>query len=126
MGQHGLINWANDDKECYDLTLTLIEMAARYLADHDKGANTFGGEKFQPLPIAERRTLLADLLPWLRGRVSQHKRFIGTWQDDDATLTFVNSNDAPRLAELGTSCPDHSCAPRSSRSTSTGIRRPAT
>ena len=25
MGQHGIINWADDDKECYELTLTLIE-----------------------------------------------------------------------------------------------------
>jgi len=107
MGQHGLINWANDDRECYELTLTLIEKAARYLADHDKGEKTFGGARFQSLAIAERRNLLAELLPWLRGKVSRHKRFIGTWQDDDATLMFVNSVDAPRLAELGTSCPDH-------------------
>ena len=28
-------------------------------------------------------------------------------QDDEKILRFVNSNDAPRLAELGTSCPDH-------------------
>ena len=28
LGQHGLINWANDDKECYELTLYLIEKAA--------------------------------------------------------------------------------------------------
>jgi len=107
MGQHGLINWANDDKECYDLSLTLIEKAARYLAEHDKGSKTFGGAKFAALPETERRDTLAQLLPWLRGRVSRHKRFIGTWQDDEATLAFVNSADAPRLAELGTSCPDH-------------------
>jgi len=107
MGQHGLINWANDDEECYNLTLTLIEKAARYLAEHDKGAKTFGGAKFQSLPETERRDTLAQLLPWLRGKVSQQKRFIGTFQDDEATLTFVNSADAPRLAELGTSCPDH-------------------
>jgi rhamnulose-1-phosphate aldolase/alcohol dehydrogenase len=107
MGQHGLINWANDDKECYQLTLTLIEKAAQYLADHDKGSQTFGGAKFESLPGNERRDVLAQLLPWLRGRVSTHKRFIGTWQDDEATLTFVNSREAPRLAELGTSCPDH-------------------
>ena len=43
MGQHGLINWSNDDEECYHLTLTLIEKAARYLAEHEKGAKTFGG-----------------------------------------------------------------------------------
>jgi rhamnulose-1-phosphate aldolase/alcohol dehydrogenase len=107
MGQHGLINWANDDEECYNLSLTLIEKAAKYLADHDKGAKTFGGAKYQSLPETERRETLAQLLPWLRGKVSQHKRFIGTFQDDEATLTFVNSADAPRLAELGTSCPDH-------------------
>jgi len=107
MGQHGLINWADDEKECYDLSLTLIEKAARYLHEHDKGAKTFGGAKFEALPETERRDTLAQLLPWLRGRVSQHKRFIGTWQDDEATLTFVNSADAHRLAELGTSCPDH-------------------
>jgi rhamnulose-1-phosphate aldolase/alcohol dehydrogenase len=107
MGQHGLINWADDDEECYDLSLTLIEKAARYLAEHDKGAKTFGGAKFQSLASAERRTLLTQLLPWLRGRVSQQRRFIGTVQDDDNTLAFINSADAPRLAELGTSCPDH-------------------
>jgi rhamnose utilization protein RhaD (predicted bifunctional aldolase and dehydrogenase) len=28
-------------------------------------------------------------------------------QSDAAILRFVNSQDAPRLAELGTSCPDH-------------------
>jgi rhamnulose-1-phosphate aldolase/alcohol dehydrogenase len=107
MGQHGLINWADNDEECYNLTLTLIEKAARYLHEHDKGAKTFGGAKFESLPETERRDTLAQLLPWLRGRVSSHKRFIGTWQDDEATLTFVNSAGAPRLAELGTSCPDH-------------------
>jgi rhamnulose-1-phosphate aldolase/alcohol dehydrogenase len=107
MGQHGLINWANDDKECYILSLDLIEKAARYLAENDKGAKAFGGAKYQSLPENERRDTLARLLPWLRGRVSQQKRFVGTFQDDEATLTFTNSHDAKRLAELGTSCPDH-------------------
>ena len=51
--------------------------------------------------------LFAAILPWLRGQVSQQKRFIGTVQDDEKILRFVNSHDAPRLAELGTSCPDH-------------------
>ena len=107
MGQHGLINWADDDEECYTLSLTLIEKAARYLAEHDKGAKTFGGASFESLPETERRATLAQLLPWLRGKVSQQRRFVGTFQDDEATLTFVNSADAARLAELGTSCPDH-------------------
>lgn len=107
LGQHGLISWAHEDEECYLLTLSLIEKAARHLADHDKGAKTFGGAKFESLSEAERHNTLAKLLPWLRGRVSRQRRFIGTWQDDEATLTFVNSLDAARLSELGTSCPDH-------------------
>ena len=78
MGQHGLINWADDDEECYTLSLTLIEKAARYLAEHDKGAKTFGGASFESLPETERRATLAQLLPWLRGKVSQQRRFVGT------------------------------------------------
>lgn len=107
MGQHGLINWANGEKECYDLTLELIERAAEYIERHDKGAKTFGGAKYESLAEKERDTLLAQLLPWLRGQVSAKKRFIGTVQSDERILRFVNSRDAKRLAELGTSCPDH-------------------
>ncbi|MCB8983515.1 MAG: bifunctional rhamnulose-1-phosphate aldolase/short-chain dehydrogenase [Ardenticatenaceae bacterium] len=107
MGQHGLINWANDDKACYELTLTLIEKAAEYIAAHDKGADTFGGAKYHSLPEAEREGLLIRLLPTLRGLVSQQNRFIGTVHVTDSVLQFVNSQEAARLAELGTSCPDH-------------------
>ncbi len=107
MGQHGLINWADDDRACYDLTLTLIEKAARYIESKDKGDDTFGGERYRPLEDAAREALLVGLLPWLRGQVSRDKRFVGTVQSDAAILRFVNSMDAPRLAELGTSCPDH-------------------
>jgi rhamnulose-1-phosphate aldolase/alcohol dehydrogenase len=111
LGQHGLINWANDDKECYELTLNLIEKAANYIeAAHEKkggDAKAFGGPKYQALDESHRREVFAAILPWLRGRVSQQKRFIGTIQDDERILRFVNSQDAARLAELGTSCPDH-------------------
>ncbi|MBW3635997.1 MAG: bifunctional rhamnulose-1-phosphate aldolase/short-chain dehydrogenase [Armatimonadetes bacterium] len=107
MGAHGLINWADDDKECYELSLELIERAARFIESKDKGENTFGGTKFQSLDETNRRAALIEILPWLRGQVSQKARFIGTIQDDENTLRFVNSNDAARLAELGTSCPDH-------------------
>ncbi len=107
LGGHGLINWADDDKACYELTLDLIERAARSIAAHDKGDRTFGGQKYQALDEARRHAVFANILPWLRGQVSQHKRFVGTVQEDPTILRFVNSVDAPRLAELGTSCPDH-------------------
>ena len=107
LGGHGLINWADDDKQCYELSLTLIEMAARYLEAHDLGEASFGGAKYAGLDAERRRTLLVDLLPRLRGLVSAENRFIATVQHDEDILQFVNSADAARLAELGTSCPDH-------------------
>lgn len=111
MGQHGFISWDDDDKACYIRTLEFIEKAAAYIEEkyQAKGgdAKAFGGQKYQTLPEAQRRATLAGILPWLRGQVSQQKRFIGTVQDDEKILRFVNSADAPRLTELGTSCPDH-------------------
>jgi rhamnulose-1-phosphate aldolase/alcohol dehydrogenase len=107
MGQHGLINWADDDKACYELTLSLIERAARYIEKHDKGEKTFGGQKYQSLIEEARTKILLQLLPKLRGLVSQKNRFIGTVHITESVLQFVNSVDAPRLAEIGTSCPDH-------------------
>ena len=107
LGQHGLINWANDDKQCYELSLSLIERAAEFIAAKDKGNHTFGGQKYPQLTESEREKFLAALLPWLRGQISQQKRFIGTIQTDEQILRFVNSQDAERLAALGTSCPDH-------------------
>lgn len=107
MGQHGVINWADDDKECYELTLSLIEKAARYVENHDKKEATFSGEKYSSLSDQDRDELLESLLPWLRGQVSQNSKFIGTVETRASIMQFVNSQDAGRLAELGTSCPDH-------------------
>ncbi len=107
MGQHGLINWADDERECYELTLALIDKAAQFIESKDKGEATFGGQKYEKLSEEQRNTVLVELLPWLRGQISRQKRFIGTLQSDERILRFVNSCDAPRLAELGTSCPDH-------------------
>ncbi len=107
LGGHGLINWADDDRECYDISIELINKAAAYLAKHEKGINSFGGEKYQSVPDESRREMITEILPFIRGKVSHQNRFIGTVQDDDITLQFINSKDAPKLAELGTSCPDH-------------------
>jgi rhamnulose-1-phosphate aldolase/alcohol dehydrogenase len=111
MGQHGFISWDNDDKACYTLTLDFIEKASAYIeakyAAKGGDATAFGGQKYVTLDEAKRRATFASILPWLRGQVSKEKRFIGTVQDDAKILRFVNSNDAARLAELGTSCPDH-------------------
>ncbi|MDC8831940.1 bifunctional rhamnulose-1-phosphate aldolase/short-chain dehydrogenase [Alteromonas gilva] len=107
LGQHGHTNWSSESKSCYETSLWVIETAARYIEEHDKGDLTFGGQKYAALSEAERTELLTGFLPVARGLVSNKVKFIGTVQTDDATLRFVNSVDAKRLAALGTSCPDH-------------------
>ncbi|NBB75189.1 MAG: bifunctional rhamnulose-1-phosphate aldolase/short-chain dehydrogenase [Bacteroidetes bacterium] len=107
MGGHGLINWADDDKECYLLSLSLIDRAEDYLQRNGKATYAFGGATYEPLPEEQRDQTLAEVLPWLRGRVSQDKKVIGTVDADALLQRFVNGEEAARLAELGTSCPDH-------------------
>lgn len=111
MGQHGLINWADDDRECYYRTLDLIEKAADFIEKkyQARGGDqaAFGGARCRALPEDLRDKVLARILPWLRGQVSKDRRMIATVETRPEIMLFVNSNDAPRLAELGTSCPDH-------------------
>jgi rhamnulose-1-phosphate aldolase/alcohol dehydrogenase len=107
LGHHGMSSWNNDDKTCYETALDIIDRAARYIEEHDKGEGTFGGQKHKLLEESERKRLFAEIIPFIRGQVSVYKRFVGTVQDDARMLRFVNSNDGQRLAELGTSCPDH-------------------
>ena len=111
MGQHGFISWDENEKNCYLYTLDCIEKASEFIeAKYEaKGGDTaaFGGAKCESLDEATRQSHFAAILPWLRGQVSQQMRLVGTVQDDEKILRFVNSNDATRLAELGTSCPDH-------------------
>jgi rhamnulose-1-phosphate aldolase/alcohol dehydrogenase len=107
LGGHGMINWANDDKECYELTLDLIRRAQEFVDARRGGDPDFGGARVSSLPEPERRRILDEVLPWLRGRASAEQRQIATVEARDEVLEFVNSRNAERLASLGTSCPDH-------------------
>ena len=107
LGHHGMSSWSDDDKTCYETALEIIDRAARFIEARDKGEMTFGGQRYEPLTEEKRRHLLAEVIPWLRGQLSDQKRVVGTVQDDPKMLRFVNSVEGSRLAGLGTSCPDH-------------------
>jgi rhamnulose-1-phosphate aldolase/alcohol dehydrogenase len=107
LGHHGMSSWDNNDKTCYETALEIIDRAAQYIEDNDRGEETFGGRKYKSLDDVTRQEIQAEIIPFIRGQVSVYRRFVGTVQDDEKMLRFVNSHDGPRLAELGTSCPDH-------------------
>ncbi len=107
LGGHGLFTWGTTQRECYVNTITIIDQLGQFVHAHDEHRKVpvFGG------PVAETRAnraeLAIELLPYLRGLVSQKRRLIGSYNDLPEVLRFVNSKDAAALAHLGTSCPDH-------------------
>jgi rhamnulose-1-phosphate aldolase/alcohol dehydrogenase len=107
LGHHGMSSWSDEDKTCYETALEIIERAAAWIQQRDRGEMTFGGQKYRPLADDERQAILTEILPWLRGQVSAERRLVATIQSDEKMLRFTNSVDGPRLAALGTSCPDH-------------------
>src|SRR5262249_25994250 len=67
----------------------------------------FGGCAVEALPADERWKEATALLPRLRAEASRNTAKISHFDDSAETLEFVNAYDAPRLADIGTSCPDH-------------------
>ena len=106
LGGHGLFTWGRTSKECYRITLDMINKAAEWLAARAPKA-AFGGPRAEALSRADRRDVAARLLPAIRKHISASERKIGCFTDAPAVLEFVNSRDLKPLAALGTSCPDH-------------------
>ncbi|MEF0941106.1 bifunctional rhamnulose-1-phosphate aldolase/short-chain dehydrogenase [Rhizobium sp. BR 362] len=104
---HGLFTWANDAKACYELTLAIVNKAIQWFAAKTEGKTIFSGAAVQSLPQAERRAIAAKLMPEIRGRIGKAERKLGHFDDQNAVLEFVNSNNLRPLGALGTSCPDH-------------------
>ncbi len=104
---HGLFTWADDAKDCYDLTLEVIQTAMDWFVRETAGQPAFGGAVHDSLPATDRHAVAARLMPAIRGMVSGQHHMVGHFDDSDAVLEFVNAKDMTRLAALGTSCPDH-------------------
>ncbi|MBB4859217.1 rhamnulose-1-phosphate aldolase/alcohol dehydrogenase [Novosphingobium chloroacetimidivorans] len=104
---HGIICWADSAKACYEHTIELIADAARFLNSRLSEKPAFNGASSEPLSLEERAATCADLMPRLRSLMNGARRKVGHFSDDAEALEFVNSVDFERLANLGTSCPDH-------------------
>ncbi|WP_294945751.1 bifunctional aldolase/short-chain dehydrogenase [uncultured Microbacterium sp.] len=108
LGGHGITAWGETSAEAERNSSTIIAMAAAYLAEHGDPA-PFGGVRdgYRALPLAQRRARAAALAPTIRGLVSSDRPMLGHFTDSDTVLEFLASEASPRLAALGTSCPDH-------------------
>ncbi|MFB5663659.1 bifunctional aldolase/short-chain dehydrogenase [Alteribacillus sp. HJP-4] len=107
MEKHGLVTWGKTSKETYDQTIAVIQEAETYVNKKIKQADTFGGQAYKPLAEKQRKEVLAEIMPFIRGQVSGDKKMLLTYSDDTPVQEFVNSKDAPDLARVGAACPDH-------------------
>ncbi len=107
MEKHGLVVWGETAKESYDKTISVINEAAEYIAAKQEENKIFAGQKYQSLSEEERKNVLAKVMPVIRGAVSDEKKMLLTYDDADDVLEFVNSQDAPKLSQVGAACPDH-------------------
>ncbi|XQE90512.1 bifunctional aldolase/short-chain dehydrogenase [Streptomyces microflavus] len=108
LGGHGITAWGETSEECEANALRIIRTAETFLAEHGK-AEPFGPviEGYGALPEAERRERAAALAPHIRALASQDRPQVGHFDDSPAVLDFLARTEHPRLAALGTSCPDH-------------------
>jgi rhamnulose-1-phosphate aldolase/alcohol dehydrogenase len=108
LGGHGITAWGNTSDEAERNSLWIIDTAQNYI-DANGRKDPFGTPLagYGALPGAERRAKAAALAAHVRSIASEDKPQVGSFTDADVVLEFLSSSEHPRLAALGTSCPDH-------------------
>ncbi|NUS28875.1 MAG: bifunctional aldolase/short-chain dehydrogenase, partial [Streptomyces sp.] len=108
LGGHGITAWGATAEECERNSLHIIRTAEQFLEERGK-AEPFGPvvAGYEALGEAERRERAAALAPYVRAIASQDRPQVGHFNDSEVVLDFLASAEHPRLAALGTSCPDH-------------------
>lgn len=108
LGGHGITAWGETSAEAEANSLWIIRTAAEHIAangrPHPFGTTLPG---YEPLAAPERRAKAAALAPTLRGLASTDRPQVGSFTDAEVVLDFLAAAEHPRLAALGTSCPDH-------------------
>src|SRR5580693_2097548 len=108
LGGHGITAWGPTSEECEARSLEIIRTAEEFIAAHGR-PEPFGpvNAGYEPLAQAQRRARTAELAPVIRGLASTDRPQVGHYTDAEVVLDFISRAEHPRLAALGTSCPDH-------------------
>jgi rhamnulose-1-phosphate aldolase/alcohol dehydrogenase len=106
LGGHGITAWGATSEECEARSLEIIRAATEFIAERGR-PEPFGRVTREPLPEAQRHARAAELAPVIRGLASTDRPQVGHYTDTEVVLDFLARAEHPRLAALGTSCPDH-------------------
>lgn len=108
LGGHGITAWGETSEACEKNSLWIIRTAEKYIKAHGK-KEPFGRsvKDLAPLKPAARKARAAALAPIIRGLASTDRPMVGHFTDAPEVLDFLSRAKHPKLANLGTSCPDH-------------------
>ena len=108
LGGHGITAWGATSDEAEANSLWIIKTAEAYIAENGE-SHPFGEDLpgYGALPSDERLAKAAALAAHLRGLASTDKPQVGSFTDAEVVTDFLGLAEHPRLAALGTSCPDH-------------------
>lgn len=107
MEKHGLVTWGDTSEQCYAQTIKIISEAETFIESKFDQDQLFGGVKHRPLPAEDRRRIAAEVMPSIRGAVSEVKKMILSFDDEEDVLAFVGGNNSSELSQVGAACPDH-------------------
>jgi rhamnulose-1-phosphate aldolase/alcohol dehydrogenase len=107
MGKHGLVTWGPDSKTTYEMSIRIIQEAEDYLNDKRKGKRVFGNLSISGIDEAQRKNIMTEVLPVIRGAVSKNRHAILQVDDSPTVLDMVGSSSTPDVSQLGAACPDH-------------------
>ena len=108
LGGHGITAWGATSAQAEAHSLWIIETAEKFIKSEGR-ADPFGTVMagYTPLTPESRASRAAALAPTLRGLASTDRIQVGHFTDAPVVLDFLEHSEHPRLAALGTSCPDH-------------------
>jgi rhamnulose-1-phosphate aldolase/alcohol dehydrogenase len=108
LGGHGITAWGDTSEAAEANSLWIIATAETFIAENGR-SHPFGDDLpgYGALPSDERLAKAAALAAHLRGLASTDKPQVGSFTDAAVVTDFLGQSEHPRLAALGTSCPDH-------------------
>jgi rhamnulose-1-phosphate aldolase/alcohol dehydrogenase len=107
MEKHGLVTWGETSEACYAQTIKIINEAEAFIEARVNEERLFGGRKHAALPAEVRRSIASQVMPTIRGAVSDAKKMILSFDDQEDVLAFVSGVQSPELSQVGAACPDH-------------------
>ena len=101
LAKHGLITWGDTAEAAYRSTLAAIAAAERFLRSRAPASDAAA-----PPPLLSPQAV-AEVLPWLRGRLGAQGRMVLTLDRGPATAAFLADPVRMAMAAEGAACPDH-------------------